>query len=220
MVIYKIENKIDGKIYVGQTQRTLEERMKEHLKKSCTVYGNSYIDRAIKKYGIEIFSVEIVEECETLDELNEREIFWIKFYNCKKPNGYNLTDGGEGTSGHIVTEETRKKISESHKGKNGRICSKETKAKISMANKGRIVSPEVRAILSAKHKGKKLSDSTKAKMAKSKKNKRIVRCIETGKIFESISTAAKWTNITSSTLSNALAGRILTAGGYHWEFVN
>ena len=48
--------------------------------------------------------------------MNEREIFLIKFYDCKKPNRYNLTDGGEGTSGHIVSPEVRAILSSKHKG--------------------------------------------------------------------------------------------------------
>ncbi len=116
-VIYKIQRKSDGKIYVGKTARTVDERMKEHTKKSRST-SNSYIDRAIVKYGIDAFEVSVIEECKTLEELNEREIYWIAFYNCKKPNGYNLMEGGEGTVGRIVSEETRKKLSISHKGKN------------------------------------------------------------------------------------------------------
>ena len=219
MIIYKIENKINGKIYIGQTRRALEERMKEHQKKSSIVYGNSYIDNAIQKYGIENFKIDVVEKCNTSDELNEREIFWIKFFNCKVPNGYNLTDGGEGCTGHIVTAETRKKLSESHKGKCGRICSEETKLKISSANKGHSVSEEARAMMSAAHKGKKLSEETKAKMSAAKKNKRPIICNETGKIFESIADAAKWAKISACTITTACKSKNRTASGYHWQYL-
>ena len=120
-VIYKITNKLDGKIYIGKTARTLEERMKEHR------WSNElYIDRAIRKYGINAFEVSVVEECADSNELNEREIFWIAFYNCKNPNGYNMTDGGDGGAGHVVSEEAKKKISEFHKGrkKSEKTCKK------------------------------------------------------------------------------------------------
>ena len=215
MIIYKITNLLDKKIYIGQTQRTLEERMKEH----CRNRRKSYIYNAIKKYGIENFSAEVIETCETVEELNEREIFWIKFFDCKRPNGYNLTDGGEGCRGYIVTAETRKKISESHKGKCGRICSEETKAKISAANKGHSVSEKSRAMMSAAHKGKKLSEETKAKMSASKKNKRTIICIEKEKIFESIADAARWANISACTIITACKNKNRTAGGYHWEYL-
>ena len=90
MIIYKITNLINGKIYIGQTQKTLEERMQGHK------HGKILIDDEIKKYGIENFSYEVVEKCQTIDELNEREKFWIEKLNCKYPNGYNVDDGGGG----------------------------------------------------------------------------------------------------------------------------
>ena len=219
MIIYKIENKINGKIYIGQTQRSLEERIKEHQKKSSTIYGNSYIDKAIQKYGIENFLIEVIENCQTIDELNEREIFWIKYFSCRRPTGYNLTGGGEGSTGHIVTLEARKKISEAHKGKRGRICSEETKAKISASNKGHLVSDEARKMISAAHKGKKLSEETKSKMSAAKKNKQPILCIENGKIFESIASAAKWATVAACTITTACKYENRTAGGYHWQYV-
>ena len=109
MVIYRITNNLNGKTYVGQTQRTLEERMRYHLKEDL------YVDRAIKKHGIENFTVDVLEQCATLDELNEQEKYWIATLNTKAPNGYNLTDGGNGVAGFSHTEESRIKISQSMK---------------------------------------------------------------------------------------------------------
>ena len=202
MIIYKIENKIDGKIYIGQTQRTLEERMKEHRRNS----RKSYVDRAIKKYGIENFSVEIVEECETFEKLNEREIFWIEKLNCKFPNGYNLSDGGQGSTGYITTPELSAKLSQLRKGRKisieqrkkisaslkGKIFSDETKKKISAAKIGHTVSKETREKLRIAQLGKKATEETKLKMSASNKNKRAVKCVELEKIFNSISAAAKF----------------------------
>ena len=90
MIIYKITNQLNGKIYIGQTQKKLEERIQGHK------HGKILIDIEIKKYGIENFSYEVVEECQTVDELNNREKFWIEKLNCKYPNGYNVDDGGGG----------------------------------------------------------------------------------------------------------------------------
>ena len=92
-VIYKITNKFNDKIYVGQTTRTVEVRFKEHR---C---ADSHLGNAIREYGEKNFTLEIIEECETREQLNEREIFWIAYFNCKHPNGYNHTDGGEGLIG-------------------------------------------------------------------------------------------------------------------------
>ena len=106
MVVYKITNLLNGKVYVGQTQRTLDERINEHL------HGSLYIDRIMQKYGRENFKDEIIEKCSTLEELNEREIFWIAKFNCKFPNGYNFTDGGnQGLKGYTWSKESRAKMS-------------------------------------------------------------------------------------------------------------
>ncbi len=92
-VIYKLTNNLNCKAYVGQTTRSIEVRFREHA------VADSRIGNAIRKYGAENFSCEVVEECESRAELDEREIFWIAHFDCKSPNGYNLTDGGEGGSG-------------------------------------------------------------------------------------------------------------------------
>lgn len=93
--IYKVTNKVNGKMYIGQTTRKIEQRWKQHV---YSAYKDSPFDKgpfhlAIKKYGAEAFVVEQVEKCK--DEcLNERETYWIKYYdtfNC----GYNVTIGGE-----------------------------------------------------------------------------------------------------------------------------
>ena len=90
--IYQIKNDINEKIYVGKTIRTLEVRFKEH--KSRINERNSHLYLAMRKYGVEHFSIEILEECED-NLLNEKEQYWIKKLNSYN-NGYNETLGGEG----------------------------------------------------------------------------------------------------------------------------
>ena len=87
-VIYVIINLLNGMRYVGQTRQRLKKRMSQHAS------ANSYIDNAIRHYGWDNFTVEVIEECATPEQLNERERFWIAYFNCNHPNGYNLTDGG------------------------------------------------------------------------------------------------------------------------------
>lgn len=89
-IIYVIINLINGKKYVGQTTRTVEERFREHAK------ADSFIGKAIRKYGEENFKGEVLEKCYSAEELNAAEIKWIKELDCKAPNGYNLTGGGAG----------------------------------------------------------------------------------------------------------------------------
>ena len=94
--IYKITNSVNGKSYIGQTQNTIEERWKEHIKDSKKkMVQHRPLYSAINKYGIENFSIEQIEECPE-EILFQREIYWIEYYHTYS-NGYNATLGGEGT---------------------------------------------------------------------------------------------------------------------------
>ena len=89
MFIYKITNKTDGKFYIGQTIKSIDYRFRKH--KELALRGGGYkLHAAIKKHGVDNFSVELVEECSSEDELNDREIFWIDEL---RPH-YNLCVGG------------------------------------------------------------------------------------------------------------------------------
>lgn len=84
--IYKIENNLNHKIYIGQSTN-IERRWREH----CNPSTNSVISDAIKKYGKDNVSFCVLEEC-SQNLLDEREEFYIKKYNCISPNGYNIKD--------------------------------------------------------------------------------------------------------------------------------
>ena len=95
--IYKIENKLNGKIYIGKTLKTVQERWKEH----CHDFKRERCEKrplysAMNKYGIENFFIEEIEQCEA-NILSEREKYWIEYYNSFK-YGYNATIGGDGRS--------------------------------------------------------------------------------------------------------------------------
>ncbi len=87
--IYKIENLINGKCYIGQSI-DITRRWRQH--RSDYKDGTVSLYQAIKKYGLNNFSFEIIEEC-SVDELDNREIYWIEYYNSYN-NGYNETLGG------------------------------------------------------------------------------------------------------------------------------
>ena len=87
MIIYKITNKINNKIYIGQDQYNNKEYFGSGLK----------IKRSLKKYGKENFIKEIIEYCKDKEEMNIREIFWISEFNSIDPEiGYNISIGGQG----------------------------------------------------------------------------------------------------------------------------
>ena len=94
--IYKIENLINHKIYVGQSIH-IERRLKEH----CFPSGDSLISKAIKKYGKENFSFELIEEC-SLEELNDRESYYIQKFNTVVPNGYNVEEYSESNKTYYI----------------------------------------------------------------------------------------------------------------------
>jgi len=100
--IYKIENIINGKVYIGQTQ-DIYKRWHEHQRmlQNGTHY-NRHLSGAYNKYGPDSFRYSILEECD-IEDLHEREIYWINYYNSFN-NGYNLTLGGEGILGRKLTE--------------------------------------------------------------------------------------------------------------------
>lgn len=101
--IYKIENLINGKIYIGKSVN-VEKRFKTHINDSFNENKPEYnhlIHKAIRKYKVENFSFDIIEECDE-NELNSREMYWIHIYDCcvldGRDKGYNMTRGGEGSS--------------------------------------------------------------------------------------------------------------------------
>lgn len=163
MIIYKITNLKNNKIYVGQD-----------TKNNPKYYGSgTYLKRAIKKYGKRNFKKEILERCKTTEELNQVEKHWIKKLNSKnKKIGYNLTDGGDGAVGYQHTMETKMKMSISHKN-----MSNETKQKLSkslIGNKNSLGykhTDESRKNMSESKIGKKHTEETKRKLSISNKGK-------------------------------------------------
>ena len=89
MVVYKITNLLNGKLYVGQTRQPIEKRFLQHF------YADSPLGDAMRECGIENFTIEVIEHCDTQEQLDAREKFWIRVLNCTVPNGYNRTPGGE-----------------------------------------------------------------------------------------------------------------------------
>lgn len=104
-IIYKIVNDINDKVYIGQTIMSMNRRWNGHKKSALSSSAPLY--RAMRKYGIEHFHPEIIEECPT-DILDEREIYWIKKYNSYGNTGYNATRGGK--SYHIHDPDEIKRL--------------------------------------------------------------------------------------------------------------
>lgn len=118
-IVYKITNKINGKVYIGQTTETLEKRWKRHC--GYQLNDGTYFHNAIKKYGADNFSVELLAEANNQLELDEKEFYYIDLY---KSNSYNSKFekgkcGGDTLSKNKNLDEIKQKLSLSKlKGKN------------------------------------------------------------------------------------------------------
>ncbi len=111
--IYKIENKLNHKKYIGQSI-DVYRRLKKHLW-DFDLNQNSYISRAINKYGVENFIYELVEECKP-EELDNKEKYYIQYFhsyvNDQQGGGYNLNLGGGSNYGWDPSQEWREKMAE------------------------------------------------------------------------------------------------------------
>lgn len=153
--IYQIQNTINQKRYIGLTAKDLHKRWTAH-RNMAKAKPNRVLYDAINKYGIDNFIFEVLETFEDIsfDELLTKEVEYIKKYNSFTPGGYNMTLGGEGTIGHKLSEESRRKMSESRTGKKRQPFSEEHKVKIGLAHKGKKISEAHKDIISQKFSGK------------------------------------------------------------------
>lgn len=184
--IYKITNLKNNKCYIGQS-KSIEDRKNKHLTLlRNNKHNNQHLQNAWNKYLEESFIFEIIEELsyDKIDLLNEREKYWIDYYNSFDNNfGYNNTLGGDGIKGYTHSDEAKKKISESSKGRTlteehkqklinsitGRKKSKEELEKLSNAAKGRKISEWHKKQLIEGRKNYKMTDEVKQKISNSRK---------------------------------------------------
>ena len=165
--VYLTTNLITGKKYIGKHRSATFD--------NNYLGSGKYLKNTICKYGRENFTCEILEWCETLNDLNDCEIKWISQLDAvESETFYNLAPGGEGhTALHSMG--TRKQMSEIKKGKapnnKGKTLADSTREKMRQAKIGHIVSEETRRKMSAAKKGKKLSEAHIHKLAEARKGK-------------------------------------------------
>lgn len=210
--IYLWTNLVNGKKYVGQTT-CFHRRMKTYR----YTYPNAYMEHAVKKHGIDNFDITILERDVPLDKLDEREQYWLDYYQSYDADkGYNICKVAGTTEGVTHTEEWCQKHSEWLKEKwaTDEDYRKFWHDKMSGENNyfyGKDFSGELNPMY-----GKHHSQTTKDKM--SKKIGKSVRCVETRDVYTSITRAAQAIGVTRCVVSEALH-KGYRAGGYHWEFV-
>lgn len=206
MIIYKVTNNINGKVYIGQTKNTIEKRIKEHSTRGNLLF------QAIKKYGIENFTIEEIDGANSLSELNYLEQHYIYTNNCIVPTGYNLRIGWNNSTFSL---ETKKKMSDSKKG-------------IIPWNKGVKITEKFLSTLAEKRKRK---DIFKGKHKKPRTTEHSMKLgminykpvsafqLSTGIYleFKSNTEASKYFNIHRSTVDKAVIKNHITLIGWKFE---
>lgn len=240
--IYIITNTVNDKVYIGQVgkgkNKTFMKRFDEHIwALNNNRHCNKHLQRAWNKYGEDSFTFDILEEC-SKDKLDEREKYWIDYYNSYK-NGYNCTLGGDGVSGYKHTEERKQKISKAVRGENhplyGKHLSKEHKRKMSESLKsenntwrGRHHSEETKQKMSESQKGKSKSKEHKQKLSEAHKGKPniklakpVVQLSKDGFYiteFYGAAEAERQTGVFHSDIAKCCNGKRNSASGYKWIY--
>ena len=206
--IYKITNTKNNKIYIGKTTTCIQDRFSKHIyeSKNANVKGYSFIlHKAFRKYGIDNFIIEEVEEIDN-SMLNDREIYWINAYSSMIPNGYNMTFGGEGSV--KINYDLVYSLWD-----NGN----------SIAQIAKIVNhsiSQIRHILldynnfSVEANAQRTIDATKKKVGQYDKNTN-----ELIKIHDSIKDAAAAVNVDRSCISRCCSGKKKSSRGFVWRFI-
>lgn len=116
MIIYKATNKVNQKIYIGQTAESISIRETKHYSDSKLFNKNCYFNKAIRKYGRNNFIWEEIDSADSFEELDYMEKYWIKFYSSNnRKYGYNLAEGGNVNRGFKKTKEQKEQISKTLK---------------------------------------------------------------------------------------------------------
>ncbi len=206
--IYKITNKINNKIYIGQSI-DIERRWKSELAGNC----NDYLKRSIKKYGKDNFLFEVIETCQEA-LLNEREMYYIELMESWKPQkGYNLTLGGNQTSIKFVKKVICIETGEIFKSAN-------EAAKIigcSQGNLSTVCRGEKQTVFGLHYSYYEEGKEYSIRKYISPCSKSVI-CIETGVVYNSIREAEKETNLKNSLIVRACKNPQRTVGGFHWSY--
>jgi len=217
--VYKVTNNENGKIYIGITIQGVASRWSKHC---SDARSNSQfpIHNAIRLYGEDNFTVEVIEELEDeeFDQLKEHEKYWIKYYESfDREKGYNLTLGGDGSWGRFHSEETKEKIRQKAK---GRKPSEEVRDRMSKSQKQ--VQRDYSELARISNK-KRWSNPDKRKEASinNPNNSPVIQYSRDGefiKEFRSISEAAREMKGQRQSISKVVTGKHKSAYGYIWRY--
>lgn len=228
--VYCITNKVNGKLYVGVTTKGYKNRFASHVWHSRKSSGSCRaLYNAMRKYGQDSFSVELIDTASSFEEMNQLERKHIAQLGSLHPNGYNLTDGGDAG---VFVEATRKMMSDrlkglpmSDKNRAGLLrawADPKIREKRCESIREAMNRPEVKAKTSERQKGKPKSASHIESLRKARASS--VICIETGNVFEAVVDAVHWVRsqgeypkANHAKIIRALKREDYTAYGFHWK---
>jgi group I intron endonuclease len=224
--IYLITNKLNGKRYIGLSSN-INRRFMEH-KTPKNILKKTVLARALKKYGIDNFTFEILEAIEDQEALFEREIFWI---NELTPE-YNMNEGETGNRGFSPSDEMKERLRILGKlqweAKTQQQKDQIIKNNLKGQSKGHSVSLETREKLRKANIGKKMAQEAKEKISIANKksmignkngNKKVIAFNESEEMFfDSLVEASKFLNCRPSNISAVINGRQNTSKGYKFIF--
>lgn len=232
----------NNKVYIGITSQKTTRRWNN----GNGYKSNKYMTNAINKYGWNNVEHKIIYKDLSKEEAeNKEKELILKYSSNNKKHGYNILEGGNASNGltsemlekmstitknlwkdkdyrkHMkevhqgkkFSEETKKKMSENNaKYWQGKHLSKETKTKISKSRKGK-------PAWNRGTKGIMKPNQTSFKKGEIHAITKQVQCIETGTIYKTINNASRQLNISATSIINVCKGKQITAGGYHWKYV-
>lgn len=215
-LIYKITNRINGKVYIGQTKNSLARRFYIHCRRSSCCKKLKY---AIGKYGKENFTINQIDHAHNQNEADNKERFWIKNYKATQDKyGYNILDGG-----HNPTSIKRKRV----------ICIELEKEFESISAAADYFKCKTVETISRVCRGERptfngyhfafLDKDDKPILDKirfnAKRSYKKTLCVETGEVFNDSKKASDWLGVSRNAVSMCCRGLTKTCGGYHWKYI-
>lgn len=189
-IIYCVLHLTSGRRYIGQTMDTAWNRWRSHIRNSRRG-TNIYFWNAIRKYGENAFRVEQIDSADTKESLDQKENYWIEFYEALNPDkGFNCKTGGHKP---VYTQDARKRMGEKTK--------EQFKKKGKWPRTGIPSSPE------------------QIRRCSFQTTRHYVKCVQTGEVFASAQRASKLLKIDSNGIYKAIR-RGTKVSGYNWVFVD
>ena len=216
IILYKITNIVNGKVYIGQTKNSLLWRFKSHCSKySCC----TKLKHAISKYDKHNFKIEQIDHAHTREEADSKEVFWIGYYKSTQDEfGYNILEGGHKAESinkkRVICLET-KEVFESVTDVAEKLNCKtvETIARVCRGERPTFQGCHY-AFLDKND--KPILDKIRFDAPRSHKK---TLCVETGVVFEDSKKASDWLKVSRNAVSMCCRGLCKTCGGYHWKYV-